>query len=79
MICKIAKLYGIYKVRLPIPFALHKTGNKDLDDYNIIFVNRAVEAAQIYKQNGFVFPNYFIGLDTMGKDLTVDCLRKRLS
>ena len=38
----------------------------------------ASEARQIYDSYGFLYPNYFMGLDMMGKQLTVDIFDFRL-
>lgn len=38
----------------------------------------ASEARKIYDSYGFLYPNYFIGLDMMGKQLTVENFDFRL-
>ena len=78
-VCEVASLYGIYSVRMPRPIKMaYDKPNEVLNQFNRLFVQNSQHSERIYAQNGFIFPDYLIGLETMGSDLTTEAILSQI-
>jgi hypothetical protein len=55
---------------MPIPYNITSTNNPILNTFNNNLITLSLKSQTIYKNYGFISPNYLLGLDTMGNNLT---------
>jgi len=63
---------------MPIPHSLYDTPNPNVNIFNKKMISLAKKSKSIYDQHGFFYPDYLLGLDTMGSQLTPVAIRGRI-
>lgn len=55
---------------MPIPYKIHESIDENLNKFNQKFIKLAKHSKKIYDRYGFLYPDFMLGLDTIGLNFT---------